>query len=103
MVFTRELYTKTWKVKTLGEESTKREDIVSIGSEKFSNVLGDMMVLGYRKESSCPEGIRYLHRSIEGLVLTKEKEKKIIKAEAWGESALSSVLDELKLPAYSSS
>ncbi|MEK6935873.1 MAG: hypothetical protein AABW67_03730 [Nanoarchaeota archaeon] len=103
MVFKRDLYTKTWKVKILGGDSTKEENIVCIDSGKFDYVLEKMLTLGYRRETSSPDGIRYSHRSIEGLVLTVNKDKKMIKAETWEESGLSSVLNELNLPSYSSS
>jgi hypothetical protein len=97
----RQLYTKTWKVSSFADHSAKDKDAIYITKEKFDKVAADMLTL-YARASHWPEGIRFSHRSIEGLAVIVDKDKHIITAEAWEESNISVIIDELDLPAYSS-
>ena len=97
----RQLYTKTWKVSSFADQSAKDKNAIYITKEKFDKVTADMLTL-YTRKGHSPEGIRFPHRSIEGLAVIVDKDKHIITAEAWEESNISVIIDELDLPAYSS-
>ncbi len=96
----RQLYTKTWKVSSFADHAAKDKNAIYITKEKFDKVTADMLTL-YTRKGHSPEGIRFPHRSIEGLAVIVDKDKHIITAEAWEESNISVIIDELDLPAYS--
>jgi hypothetical protein len=97
----RQLYTKTWKVSSFADHLAKDKNAIYIDKEKFDKIAAEMLTL-YARAGHSPEGIRFSHRSIEGLAVIVDKDKHIITAEAWEESNISVIIDELDLPAYSS-
>lgn len=97
----RQLYTKTWKVASFADHTAKDKNAIYIDKEKFDKIAAEMLTL-YARTGHSPEGIRFSHRSIEGLAVIINKDKHIITAEAWEESNISVIIDELNLPAYSS-
>jgi hypothetical protein len=86
----------------LGESTKFGDNIIYIDGMKFSMAMKAMQAAGYTRYTASPEGLRYPHHSIQGLALIVNKEQKTIVAEAWGESALSQIYNDLNLPAYSS-
>jgi len=98
----RQLYTKTWKVSSFADHTSKDKNAIYITKEKFDKIAAEMLTL-YARMGHSADGIRFSHRSIEGLAVIINKDKHIITAEAWEESNISVIIDELDLPAYSAS
>lgn len=97
------IYSKKWKVKTLGDSSSSSKEYISIDAKKFSDITKYIVSKGYRVKSRAEGQMTYIQTRYVGLEVIINPPQKIITAQALGQSALGQVINDFDLPLYNRS